>query len=74
MRNAVSWGFGNGSRLKERDSAMDKYRIALTLEERNALEQVVSVGKAAARRLTHARILLLADENQGDSCADTEIV
>ena len=53
---------------------MDKYRITLTLEERTALEQVVSVGKTAARKLTHARILLLADENQGDACADTEIV
>jgi transposase len=53
---------------------MDKYRITLTQEERNALEQLVSVGKAAARRLTHARILLLADENQGEACADAEVV
>jgi Homeodomain-like domain len=52
---------------------MDKYRIILTVEERNALEQVVSVGKAAARKLTHARILLLADENQGAADADAEI-
>jgi len=53
---------------------MDKYRIALTLEERTALEQMVSAGKAAARKLTHARILLLADEQQGAACADAEIV
>jgi hypothetical protein len=53
---------------------MDKYRIALTLEERMALEQMVSAGKAAARKLTHARILLLADEQQGAACADAEIV
>lgn len=53
---------------------MDKYRITLTLEERNALEQVVAVGKAAARKLTHARMLLLADEKHGEACADTEIV
>ena len=48
---------------------MDKFRVSLTAEERVALEQLVSVGKAAARRLTHARILLLADthrENRGD--------
>jgi len=38
-----------------------KYRITLTAEERAALEQLVTVGKAAARKLTHARILLLAD-------------
>lgn len=40
---------------------MDKYRIALTLEERTGLEQLVSAGKLAARELTPARILLLAD-------------
>jgi hypothetical protein len=45
---------------------MDKYRVTLTAEERADLEQLVSSGKAAARKLTHARILLLAD----DSCAD----
>lgn len=53
---------------------MDKYRIALTVEERTGLEPLVSGGKSAARRLTHARILLLADEWQGQACADTEIV
>jgi len=67
-------GLGDGPRLKEKDSAMDKYRITLTPEERSALEQVVSVGKSAARKLTHARILLLADEKQGEACADAEIV
>jgi transposase len=53
---------------------MDKYRITLTLEERKALEQVVAAGKAAARKLTHARIVLLADEKHGEACADTEII
>jgi transposase len=53
---------------------MDKYRITLTGEERTALEHLVSVGKAAARELTHARILLLADEHHGEACLDTEIV
>jgi len=53
---------------------MDKYRVALTVAERAGLEQVVSAGKAAARRLTHARILLLADEEHGDACSDAEIV
>jgi transposase len=53
---------------------MDKYRIALTVEERTGLEQLVSGGKSAARKLTHARILLLADEWQGQACSDTEIV
>jgi len=40
---------------------MDKYRVTLESEERTALEHLVSAGKGAARRLTHARILLLAD-------------
>jgi len=40
---------------------MEKYRVTLTADERFGLEQLVSVGKAAARRLIHARILLLAD-------------
>jgi Homeodomain-like domain len=53
---------------------MEKYRVALTVEERLALEQLVSVGKAAARKLTHARILLLADERCGEAYADAELV
>ena len=40
---------------------MVKYRITLTAEERAALEHLVARGHAAARKLTHARILLLAD-------------
>src|SRR5207253_823884 len=47
---------------------------ALTVEERLALEQLVSVGKAAARKLTHARILLLADAWLGEAYAEAEIV
>ena len=53
---------------------MDKYRITLTGEERTGLEQLVSAGKAAARKLTHARILLLADEKYGEAGSDAEIV
>jgi homeodomain-containing protein len=53
---------------------MDKYRVALTVKERLELAQVVSIGKAAARKLTHARILLVADERCGEAYADAEIV
>jgi Homeodomain-like domain len=53
---------------------MDKYRVALTMKERLELEQLVSVGKAAARKLTHARILLLADERLGEAYAEAESV
>ena len=44
---------------------MEKYRVTLDPEERAALEQLVSRGKAASRKLTHARILLLADARAG---------
>jgi transposase len=49
---------------------MDKYRVALTAEERADLQRLVSVGKAAARKLTHARILLLADATAEGRCDD----
>jgi Homeodomain-like domain len=53
---------------------MDKFRVALTDEERADLERLVSVGKAAARKLTHARILLLADATRVADCSDEDIV
>jgi hypothetical protein len=53
---------------------MDKYRVTLEAEERATLEQLVNVGKGAARKLIHARILLLADTAQGDERPDTDIV
>ncbi|MGV3722008.1 MAG: hypothetical protein ACO1SX_13940 [Actinomycetota bacterium] len=39
-----------------------KYRVTLTAEEREQLAAMLSKGKAAARALSHARILLKADE------------
>jgi transposase len=53
---------------------MEKYRVTLTAEERAELEHLVSVGKAAARKLTHARILLLADTTPGVEHSDDDIV
>ena len=41
---------------------MKVYRVRLTAEERMHLLELLSKGKAAARTLTHARILLKADE------------
>jgi hypothetical protein len=38
------------------------------------LEQLVSRGKTAARKLAHARILLLADDSLGGECSDEQIV
>jgi hypothetical protein len=53
---------------------MEKYRVTLTAEERAELEHQVAVGKAAARKLTHARILLLADTTPGGERSDDQIV
>ena len=52
---------------------MEKYRVTLTTEERAELERLVSTGKGAARRLTHARILLLADTAAGHDRRDEAI-
>ena len=45
---------------------MERYRVSLADEERATLEGLVGKGKAAARKLAHARILLLADAGQDD--------
>lgn len=51
------------------------YRVTLTAEERQELQALVSKGKAAARKLTRARILLLADQTEGGPAKqDPEIV
>ena len=42
-----------------------RYRVTLTTEERGELGRMVSRGKADARKLAHARILLQADEAEG---------
>ena len=43
-----------------------KYRVELTEGERGELKALVSRGRAAAYKQTHARILLLSDESQVD--------
>jgi transposase len=44
---------------------MKKYRVTLTAEERESLAALIATGKAAAKKLTHARILLKADQAEG---------
>ena len=43
-----------------------KYVVALTEDERQALEKLTTTGKHTVSRLNHARILLKADINQPD--------
>lgn len=52
-----------------------RYKVTLSAEERAELTQLVNKGKAAARKLAHARIVLLADEGEtGPGWKDDQIV
>ena len=42
-----------------------RYRVTLRAEEREALDCMISRGKADARKLVHARVLLHADASDG---------
>ena len=44
---------------------MKKYRVTLTDEERQHLQAMIAAGKAAAKTLAHAHILLKADQAEG---------
>jgi len=44
---------------------MSKYKVTLTAEERQELQGLIAAGKAAAKKLMHARILLKADAADG---------
>ena len=51
-----------------------KYIVTLTEPERQVLQAMLSRGKAAARKLAHARILLKADASEGrPAWSDDEI-
>ncbi|MDP9380896.1 MAG: helix-turn-helix domain-containing protein [Chloroflexota bacterium] len=51
-----------------------KYSVTLTETERTELQKLIRAGTAAARKLTHARVLLKADqEPQGPGWADERI-
>ncbi len=51
-----------------------RYRVTLTQPERQELQQLISRGKADARKLAHARMLLQADESErGPSRTDQVI-
>jgi hypothetical protein len=51
-----------------------RYVVRLTGEERVGLQRLVGVGKAAARKILHAHVLLQADESSdGPGWPDTQI-
>ena len=49
-----------------------RYRVRLSEEEQQGLRSLVSKGRAAAYKQTHARMLLLCDENQADGAMKDE--
>ena len=53
---------------------MKKYRVTLTAEDRQGLQELITAGKAAAPKLAHARTLLKADAApDGPAWADERI-
>jgi transposase len=44
---------------------MKRYKVTLDADERQHLHDLIAAGQAAARKLTHARILLKADAADG---------
>jgi transposase len=59
---------------KAQVSGVAKYVVTLTADERAALERLTRTGKAAARTLQHARILLKADASPaGPGWTDDQI-
>ena len=60
--------------MTAKQSALKKYIVKLSAEERVQLTAMIKKGKAAARKLLKARILLKADASkQGDSWSDSQI-
>ena len=51
---------------------MIKHTLKLDVEEREELLKLVKTGKSSAAKLTHARILLAADESIEDAKTDIE--
>lgn len=50
------------------------YRVTLTVEEREDLQALIGKGKADARKLAHARVLLQVDESpSGPARPDEEV-
>ena len=49
---------------------MKKYKVTLTPEERERLQELIASGKASAKKLAHARVLLEADAAAGGPAWD----
>jgi hypothetical protein len=56
-----------------KQSVVKRYIVRLSTEEREQLNALIQKGKASARRLLKARILLKADASGGDGWSDSQI-
>lgn len=53
---------------------MKKYIVKLTKQERTQLKQLINTGRCPARKITHARVLLKADQGKyGENWTDINI-
>jgi transposase len=58
----------------EQPTAVKKYHVTLTDDERRMLQDLLSAGRVPVRTVTHARILLKADESgEGPAWSDEAI-
>ncbi len=60
--------------FQENPMPAKRYKVTLTVEERTTLLALVSKGKASAKKLTHARILLQVDQSENGPSWDDEHV
>jgi transposase len=62
------------SRRKHMPGRSHKHEVTLSEEQRHALQQLISKGKAPARKLAHARVLLKIDQKApGPRWSDEEV-
>ena len=60
--------------MSAKQSAVKKYIVTLSIEERGRLEALIRSGKHSARKLLRVRILLKADASEtGDAWTDDQI-
>lgn len=60
--------------MKNKKQKAPKYKVVLTHKEREYLTDLIKKGKAAAKKIMHARVLLKADEGkEGSSWKDSQI-
>jgi transposase len=66
--------FPRKSKRKGKETSMNKNSIELTEEQRKQLEEAISKGKATARKIKHAQVLLKIDSGKdGPNWSDGQV-